>query len=214
MNKTITLFATAAVIAASALTFAGSASANGWGGGYGVTPGAGKMGGGYGGKPGMGGSGNWGGKPGMGGGSSWGGKPGMGGGSNWGGKPGGTFVCVRAPCNAPSGGKWGGYPSKVGGKWQHGTYGGSGGYYPSYPRPTVIVRPAPVIYPAPVAYPAPVITKTVVAAPVAAVAAPVPAPANSCTCLTKEYGQDGSVIFKDICTNEAAAVALQPPAAQ
>ena len=34
---------------------------------------------------------------------------------------------------------------------------------------------------------------------------PLPiAPAQSCTCLTKTYLQDGSVQFKDVCTTEAA----------
>jgi hypothetical protein len=30
------------------------------------------------------------------------------------------------------------------------------------------------------------------------------APAAACTCLTKTYLQDGSVLFKDVCTSEAA----------
>ena len=33
---------------------------------------------------------------------------------------------------------------------------------------------------------------------------------NRCTCLTKEYTQEGAVLFKDICTNEAA---INPPQA-
>jgi len=39
------------------------------------------------------------------------------------------------------------------------------------------------------------------------VSAPVTtaAPAAPCTCLTKTYLQDGTVMFKDVCTNEAAA---------
>jgi hypothetical protein len=37
-----------------------------------------------------------------------------------------------------------------------------------------------------------------VSAPVATV------PAGPCTCLTKDYLQDGSVLFKDVCTKEAA----------
>jgi hypothetical protein len=37
------------------------------------------------------------------------------------------------------------------------------------------------------------------------------APAPTCTCLTKEYLPDGSTLFKDVCTNEAAMAA---PAAQ
>ena len=42
-----------------------------------------------------------------------------------------------------------------------------------------------------------------------AVAAPVVA-TNRCTCLTKEYTPEGAVLFKDVCTNEAA---INPPAA-
>jgi|HubBroStandDraft_1064217.scaffolds.fasta_scaffold516671_1 hypothetical protein len=34
--------------------------------------------------------------------------------------------------------------------------------------------------------------------------------ANNCNCLTKQYTQDGAVVFKDICTNE---MAMNPPAA-
>ncbi len=32
---------------------------------------------------------------------------------------------------------------------------------------------------------------------------------NRCNCLTKEYTQDGAVVFKDVCTNE---MAMNPPA--
>jgi hypothetical protein len=45
-------------------------------------------------------------------------------------------------------------------------------------------------------------TGAVATAPAAPV---VSAPAAPCTCLTKTYLQDGSVLFKDVCTNEAAA---------
>ena len=55
-----------------------------------------------------------------------------------------------------------------------------------YPRP-VIYAARPVVYSA-----APVIST------------------NRCTCLTKEYTQEGAVLFKDICTNEAA---INPPPA-
>jgi hypothetical protein len=55
-----------------------------------------------------------------------------------------------------------------------------------YPRP-VIYAARPVVYGA-----APVVTT------------------NRCTCLTKEYTQEGAVLFKDICTNEAA---INPPPA-
>ena len=88
----------------------------------------------------------------------------------------------------------------------HGIPGGAGhpgwhphNWHPHNWHPYIVryrVRTAPVTYVAraPVAYVAP--------APVAAVAAP-------CTCLTKEYTQEGAVLFKDICTNEAA---INPPA--
>ena len=51
-------------------------------------------------------------------------------------------------------------------------------------------------------YPRPVIYA---ARPVVYSAAPT---VNRCTCLTKEYTQEGAVLFKDICTNEAA---INPP---
>ena len=43
--------------------------------------------------------------------------------------------------------------------------------------------------------------------PVVYGAAPI---VNRCTCLTKEYTPEGAVLFKDICTNEAA---INPPPA-
>ena len=44
------------------------------------------------------------------------------------------------------------------------------------------------------------------ATPVAAVSGPVAAPAaGPCTCLTKTYTQDGSVVFADLCTKESAS---------
>jgi len=54
----------------------------------------------------------------------------------------------------------------------------------------------------PVVGPAVVATGAVAAAPV------VTAPAAPCTCLTKTYLQDGSVLFKDVCTTESA---IAPP---
>lgn len=33
---------------------------------------------------------------------------------------------------------------------------------------------------------------------------------NTCNCLTKQYTQEGAVVFKDVCTNE---MAMNPPAA-
>jgi hypothetical protein len=62
----------------------------------------------------------------------------------------------------------------------------------SRPKVIYVGSPAPVA-PAPVAAPAPV------TAP-APIAAPAPAP----TCLTKEYLQAGTVLFKDVCTNQFA----------
>ena len=47
------------------------------------------------------------------------------------------------------------------------------------------------------------------ARPVVYGAAPV-VTTNRCTCLTKEYTAEGAVLFKDICTNEAA---INPPPA-
>ena len=57
-----------------------------------------------------------------------------------------------------------------------------------------------IYYPRPVVY---------AARPVVYSAAPVVS-TNRCTCLTKEYTQEGAVLFKDICTNEAA---INPPPA-
>lgn len=50
----------------------------------------------------------------------------------------------------------------------------------------------------------PVIGTGVVATGVYASTPVAAAPAPSCTCLTKTYLQDGSVLFKDVCTTEAA----------
>jgi hypothetical protein len=44
-----------------------------------------------------------------------------------------------------------------------------------------------------------VVEYNTVNAPVETAAAPAP-----CNCLTKQYLQDGSVLFKDLCTKEAA----------
>jgi|SRR5579859_3763828 len=57
------------------------------------------------------------------------------------------------------------------------------------PPPHVIVRPEPVYVPRPVP----------VEAPNAAAAS-----SESCNCLTKQYQSDGSVVFRDLCTHEAA----------
>jgi hypothetical protein len=81
----------------------------------------------------------------------------------------------------------------------------SGGHGP------VVINPPPVIVAAPpvvVAAPAPVIARPqpVYAArptPVAD-ANPNVAAGEPCNCLTKQYQQDGSVVFRDLCTHEAA----------
>ncbi|HKS64977.1 MAG TPA: hypothetical protein VJT13_24975 [Xanthobacteraceae bacterium] len=72
-----------------------------------------------------------------------------------------------------------------------------------------------VRWPRPLLYTAPVIATTYAVAPTVA------APAPRCTCLTKEYTQDGLVVFKDVCTKEVASapvgntqVQLQLPAQQ
>lgn len=54
-----------------------------------------------------------------------------------------------------------------------------------------------VHWPRPVIYGAPVVAAAAYAAPVAA--------APRCTCLTKEYTQEGTVIFRDVCTKEIAS---------
>jgi hypothetical protein len=41
-----------------------------------------------------------------------------------------------------------------------------------------------------------------------------PAVAGPCTCLTKEYTQEGAVVFKDRCTNELAINPPPPPPQQ
>jgi hypothetical protein len=59
-----------------------------------------------------------------------------------------------------------------------------------------------VRWPRPLLYTAPVVATTYAVAPLAA------APAPRCTCLTKEYTQDGLVVFKDVCTKEVASAPI------
>ena len=72
--------------------------------------------------------------------------------------------------------------------------------WPLYPKPKpgigIIVKPLPVYVPRPVAVGGPTY---VVSRPVAAAPAP---------CLSKEYTQEGAVLFKDRCTGE---MAMNPP---
>jgi hypothetical protein len=58
-----------------------------------------------------------------------------------------------------------------------------------------------VRWPRPLIYAAPVVAASYAVAPVAA-AAP------RCTCLTKEYTQDGLVVFQDVCTKELASAPI------
>jgi hypothetical protein len=59
-----------------------------------------------------------------------------------------------------------------------------------------------VRWPRPLLYAAPVVATTYAVAPLAA------APAPRCTCLTKEYTQDGLVVFQDVCTKEVASAPI------
>ncbi len=69
-------------------------------------------------------------------------------------------------------------------------------------KPIIVHKPIVVHKPVYVGYP---VVRTV---PVAyAAAKPLAGP---CTCLTKQYTPEGAVVFKDICTNEAA---INPPPA-
>ena len=65
----------------------------------------------------------------------------------------------------------------------------------------IVVNPPPVI----VTPPPLVIEESahVIARP-ERVAAQAPASSQSCNCLTKQYQADGGVLFRDVCTNEAA----------
>lgn len=70
---------------------------------------------------------------------------------------------------------------------------------PKFPPkpPVVIVTPK---FPKPV-YVSPVVVERPVIRPVHLVQQPV---AKTCNCLTKEYTQEGQVLFKDLCTQEMA----------
>jgi hypothetical protein len=96
-------------------------------------------------------------------------------------------------------------PTTPGGTYPTPTGGGAGGTYPSPTGggagPVLIVTPPTVVQSPPtvVQLPRPVVTATNVAATNAA-----PVAAAPCNCLTKQYLRDGSVLFTDICTREAA----------
>ncbi len=57
-------------------------------------------------------------------------------------------------------------------------------------------------WPRPLIYGAPVVATSYAVAPALA------APAPRCTCLTKEYTQDGLVVFQDVCTKEVASAPI------
>jgi hypothetical protein len=134
-------------------------------------------------------------------------------GSTW--KPGqtGKIECFHAPCNTGSTwkpghdsdwhpGKMGGYDS--GSKWRpwHRPWTGYGGGYGVFPIPTETYEtPVPSYVSAPVQPYVQAPVASYVSAPVQRYAQPVAGP---CTCLTKSYMQDGSVVFADNCTKEQA----------
>lgn len=77
--------------------------------------------------------------------------------------------------------------------------------------PPVIVAPPPVVVEAPphiIARPEPVYVPRPVQASAAATSNP------SCSCLTKQYQSDGSVVFRDLCTHEAAMATKEDLKAQ
>jgi hypothetical protein len=70
------------------------------------------------------------------------------------------------------------------------------------PPPRIIARPEPVYIPRPVMVQGPTTTVS-------------SAPANGLTtCLTKQYQDDGSVVFRDVCTGEAAMATKEDLQAQ
>jgi hypothetical protein len=85
----------------------------------------------------------------------------------------------------------------------------SGGHGPVVINPPpVIIAPPPVVVAAPppvIARPVPVYAPHPMPAQAPSMSAnPNTAAAPSCNCLTKQYLQDGSVLFRDVCTHEAA----------
>ena len=74
---------------------------------------------------------------------------------------------------------------------------------PKFPKkpPIIIVTPK---FPKPV-FVSPVVVERPIIRPVNLVQRPV---VTTCNCLTKEYTQDGMVVFQDRCTNEAAAAQI------
>jgi hypothetical protein len=71
--------------------------------------------------------------------------------------------------------------------------------FPKFPKkpPVIIVTPK---FPKPVIV-SPIVVERPVLRPVTLVSRPV---VSTCNCLTKEYTQEGQVVFKDVCTQEMA----------
>ena len=108
-------------------------------------------------------------------------------------------LAMLAPTSASAMRAGGGGGMHSGGGGMHGGYGGRGdggriGHI-RYPNPHWHVR-----YNRPIWYGGVHTVGYTVARPVVA--------AGPCTCLSKEYTEDGRVLFKDLCTNEAA---INPP---
>ena len=106
------------------------------------------------------------------------------------------FGCASAP-PAPTPPTGSGNPPKHGGDRDHND-------------PGIVIEGAP----GEVVVPAPVVAAPVASAPVVAARAAVAAPQvvqAPCNCLTKQTLSDGSVLFQDLCTKEAAIAA--PPSA-
>jgi hypothetical protein len=111
-----------------------------------------------------------------------------------------------------------GQPGPVGSSQPGNPTPGPQGSGPSFPMPTGQIYPSggpgPVVVlaqPVAVQAPAPVAVGTATTGIVTSATRPAQAAAEPCNCLTKQYLTDGSVLFRDICTKEAA---LATPAAQ
>jgi hypothetical protein len=120
-------------------------------------------------------------------------------------------VCPDNPFKCPknAGGGTGGSAGAGGTGGTNPPTGGSKGG-PVVQYPPVIVPTPPIMVQAPVAMQAPpIVTRPQPVAAAQPVAAQAPAASNTaaaapCNCLTKQYLDDGSVVFRDLCTREAA----------
>jgi hypothetical protein len=104
-------------------------------------------------------------------------------------------------------------PPISGGNPPKGGHGGDHDHDHGHGYPGIVIEGAP----GEVVVPSPVAVAPVAAAPVVAARAPAAAPQivqAPCNCLTKQKLADGSVLFQDICTREAAIAAPQVATAQ